>query len=47
MTPDGWPLFGPAIGVDGLFVAGGCNVGGFSISPAVGELLASWNSWDR
>ena len=42
MTPDGWPLIGPAPGIDGLFVAGGCNVGGFSISPAVGELLTAW-----
>jgi glycine/D-amino acid oxidase-like deaminating enzyme len=42
MTPDGWPILGAAPGVAGLFVAGGCNVGGFSISPAVGELLAEW-----
>jgi glycine/D-amino acid oxidase-like deaminating enzyme len=42
MTPDSWPVFGTLPEVDGLFVAGGCNVGGFSISPAVGELMAEW-----
>jgi glycine/D-amino acid oxidase-like deaminating enzyme len=42
MTPDSWPLFGTVPAIDGVFVAGGCNVGGFSISPAVGELLADW-----
>ncbi|MBM4407811.1 MAG: FAD-binding oxidoreductase [Chloroflexi bacterium] len=42
MTPDSWPIFGPVADIGGLFVAGGDNVGGFSISPAVGELLAEW-----
>ena len=42
MTPDSWPMFGSVPEVEGVMVAGGCNVGGFSISPAVGELLADW-----
>jgi glycine/D-amino acid oxidase-like deaminating enzyme len=42
MTPDGRPLVGPAPGLRGLFIAGGCCVGGLSISPAVGALLAEW-----
>jgi len=29
-------------GVRGLYVAGGCCVGGLSISPAIGEALAAW-----
>jgi glycine/D-amino acid oxidase-like deaminating enzyme len=42
MTPDGRPLVGPAPGLGGLFIAAGCCVGGLSISPAVGALLAGW-----
>jgi glycine/D-amino acid oxidase-like deaminating enzyme len=42
MTPDGRPVVGPAPGLPGLFIAGGCCVGGLSISPAVGALLAEW-----
>ena len=33
MTPDGHPLLGPVPGLDGLFVASGCCVGGLSLSP--------------
>lgn len=40
MTPDGLPIIGPVPAIEGLFVASGCCVGGLSISPAVGELLA-------
>ena len=29
-------------GIRGFFVASGCCVGGLSISPAVGEVLAEW-----
>jgi glycine/D-amino acid oxidase-like deaminating enzyme len=29
-------------GVRGLYVAGGCCVGGLSIAPAIGEILAAW-----
>lgn len=40
MTPDGRPILGAVPNVDGFFVASGCCVGGLSISPAVGEMLA-------
>ena len=40
MTADGLPIIGPAPGIEGLFVASGCCVGGLSISPAVGQMLA-------
>lgn len=40
MTVDGHHLVGAAPGIDGLFVIGGCNVGGLSVLPALGELLA-------
>ena len=42
MTADGRHVMGPAPGVDGLYVIGGCCVGGLSIAPALGELLAEW-----
>jgi len=42
MTADGEHTVGPVPGVRGLFVAGGCCVGGLSISPAIGEALAAW-----
>ncbi len=42
MTPDGRPIVAQAPGVAGFFVASGCCVGGLSISPAVGTLLADW-----
>jgi glycine/D-amino acid oxidase-like deaminating enzyme len=40
MTPDGFPLLGPVPGAEGLFVLSGCCVGGFSIAPSAGALLA-------
>jgi glycine/D-amino acid oxidase-like deaminating enzyme len=40
MTADGHHIVGKAPGVDGLYVIGGCNVGGLSVSPALGEELA-------
>jgi glycine/D-amino acid oxidase-like deaminating enzyme len=40
MTPDGRPILGLIPGVEGFYVATGCCVGGLSISPAVGELVA-------
>jgi glycine/D-amino acid oxidase-like deaminating enzyme len=40
MTPDGRPLVGPAPGLSGFYIASGCCVGGLSISPGVGEVLA-------
>jgi glycine/D-amino acid oxidase-like deaminating enzyme len=42
MTADGEHTVGPVPGVHGLFVAGGCCVGGLSIAPAIGEVLAEW-----
>ena len=42
MTPDGRFIVGPAPGVRGLWMATGCNGGGFSFSPALGQLLAEW-----
>ena len=33
---------GPAPAAEGFFVAGGCNVAGLSISPAIGDALAAW-----
>ena len=42
MTADGRHIVDQVPGVDGFFVASGCCVGGLSISPAVGEVLADW-----
>ena len=42
MTPDGHFIVDRLPGLDGFFVASGCNVGGLSISPALGEDLARW-----
>lgn len=40
MTPDGQKILGAVSGLPGLFVASGCNVGGLSTAPALGEALA-------
>ena len=40
MTPDGHPVLGPVPGLDGLYIASGCCVGGLSLSPAAGRALA-------
>ncbi len=40
MTADGLPIVGPIPAAAGLFVASGCCVGGLTVSPAIGELLA-------
>lgn len=42
MTADGQHIVGPAPGAEGFFFASGCNVAGLSISPAIGEALATW-----
>ncbi len=39
MTADDEHLIGPAPGIAGLFVIGGCNVGGLSTAPAFAEAL--------
>ena len=35
-------IAGPLPGVDGAWVMSGCCVGGLSVSPALGEVLAQW-----
>jgi glycine/D-amino acid oxidase-like deaminating enzyme len=40
MTADGDHVIGAAPGLSGLFVIGGCCVGGLSTAPALGELLS-------
>ena len=42
MTPDGEHIVGPLPELRGFYVAGGCCVGGLSIAPIIGELLAEW-----
>jgi glycine/D-amino acid oxidase-like deaminating enzyme len=42
MTADGRHTVGPVPGVRGLYVSGGCCVGGLPIAPALGEALAAW-----
>src|SRR5207302_9795758 len=42
MTADGKHIVDQVPGVKGFFVASGCCVGGLSISPAIGEVLAEW-----
>jgi glycine/D-amino acid oxidase-like deaminating enzyme len=42
MTADGEHVLGPAPGVSGLYVIGGCCVGGLATAPALGALLAEW-----
>ncbi len=42
MTADGRHIVDRVPGVAGFFVASGCCVGGLSISPAIGEVLADW-----
>ncbi len=42
MTADGQHVLGPAPGLPGLWVIGGCCVGGLTTAPALGALLAEW-----
>ena len=42
MTADGEHVLGPAPGLPGLWVIGGCCVSGLTTSPALGALLAEW-----
>jgi 4-methylaminobutanoate oxidase (formaldehyde-forming) len=42
MTADGQHIVGPAPAAEGFFMAGGCNVAGLSISPAIGDAIAAW-----
>ena len=42
MTGDGQHIVGPAPAANGFFIAGGCNVAGLSISPAIGDAIARW-----
>jgi glycine/D-amino acid oxidase-like deaminating enzyme len=47
MTADGEHILGPAPGIGGLYVIGGCCVGGLTTAPALGELLAEWITQGR
>lgn len=42
MTADGEHVLGPAPGLPGLWVIGGCCVGGLTAAPSLGALLAQW-----
>jgi glycine/D-amino acid oxidase-like deaminating enzyme len=42
LTADGHPVIDRVPDAHGFFVVGGCNVGGLSTSPAVGEAVAAW-----
>jgi len=42
MTADGHHILGPSPGAAGFYFASGCNVAGLSISPTLGEALATW-----
>jgi glycine/D-amino acid oxidase-like deaminating enzyme len=42
MTADGEHIVGPLAELRGLHVAGGCCVGGLTIAPIIGDLLAEW-----
>lgn len=42
MTPDGHFLIDHMPGVTGFYVVSGCNVGGLTTSPAIGDDLAGW-----
>ena len=42
MTADGEHVVGPAPDVPGLWIIGGCCVGGLTTAPALGALLAEW-----
>jgi glycine/D-amino acid oxidase-like deaminating enzyme len=42
MTADGEHIVGPIAELRGFYVAGGCCVGGLSIAPIIGDLLAEW-----
>lgn len=42
MTADGHHILGPVPETAGFYFASGCNVAGLSISPTVGEGLATW-----
>jgi len=40
MSPDGQHIVGPVANLSGFYIASACNVGGLSISPAIGRALA-------
>src|SRR5882762_1882122 len=42
MTADGEHIVGPVPDLGGFYVAGGCCVGGLSIAPIIGDVLAEW-----
>jgi glycine/D-amino acid oxidase-like deaminating enzyme len=42
MTADGKHIVGAVPNLGGFYVAGGCCVGGLSIAPIIGQLMAEW-----
>jgi 4-methylaminobutanoate oxidase (formaldehyde-forming) len=42
MSPDGHFLVGPAPGVEGFWLATGCNGSGFSMASGIARALAEW-----
>ena len=42
MTPDGYFIIDQAPSIPGLFTISGCNVGGLTMSPMLGQTLAHW-----
>ena len=42
MTADARFLLGPAPGLDGFWLATGCNGSGFSLASGTGRVLAEW-----
>jgi len=42
MTADGEHIVGPVPELRGFYVAGGCCVGGLTIAPIIGDMLAQW-----
>jgi glycine/D-amino acid oxidase-like deaminating enzyme len=42
MTADGEHIVGPLPEIRGFYVASDCCVGGLSIAPIIGEMLAEW-----
>ena len=42
MTPDGRFLLGPMPGLEGFWLATGCNGSGFSLASGAGRVLAEW-----
>jgi D-amino-acid dehydrogenase len=42
VTHDGLPITGPALGLEGLFIATGHAMLGLTLGPVTGKILADW-----